>query len=216
MSAPLPDADDLQAAEYALGVTDIAARQAAETRAARDPAFAARIADWQAHFAGLNDDFAPAAAPPDLMERVEARLFPRPAQPAPRAPWSWLRGLGPGAVVLGLVAWFLFAPALPEMTATLADQGQGVSWQADLTRGQLTLSAARGPAAPDGKDYELWIIRGSDAPVSLGVLPAAGERLTLPDAALGAVLAVTLEPKGGSPSGKPTGPVVALGPLQKA
>ena len=32
----------------------------------------------------------------------------------------------------------------------------------------------------------------------------------------GAVLAVSLEPKGGSTTGAPTGPILALGPLTRA
>jgi anti-sigma-K factor RskA len=211
MTAPLPDDDDLAAAEYVLGATDLAARQAAEVRARREPAFAARIAAWEAHFAGLNNDFAPVPAP-DLMPRIEARLFPTP----PRGSrWQRFWAIGPALAVLVLAAWFAFIPGPPDLTATLAPQAQGVSYLAALTGGDLTISRISGAPPDAAHDFELWIIRGTDAPVSLGVLPTDGRRLTLTDVGEGMVLAVSLEPKGGSPTGAPTGPILALGPLQR-
>jgi anti-sigma-K factor RskA len=65
----------------------------------------------------------------------------------------------------------------------------------------------------------LWVIPAGGTPHSLGVLHArGGTALTLSRdnrarIAAGAVLAVTVEPIGGSPSGLPTGPVVAKGAL---
>ena len=208
----LPDDDDLKAAEYVLGVTGLAERQAAEAQARRDPAFAARIAEWEAHFAGLDTEFASAPAP-DLMPKIEARLFPKAAR---GSRWQRFWGVGPAIAVLALAAWFAFIPGRPDLTAVLATQAQGVSYQAALTGGELTITRVAGEPADGTHDYELWIIRGKDAPVSLGVLPAEGGRLTLADVGEGMVLAVTLEPKGGSPTGAPTGPIVAAGPLQRA
>jgi anti-sigma-K factor RskA len=67
----------------------------------------------------------------------------------------------------------------------------------------------------------LWVIPADGTPHSLGVLRTQGATaLTLrPEnrqrIAAGAVLAVTVEPVGGSPSGLPTGPVVAKGILSR-
>ena len=66
---------------------------------------------------------------------------------------------------------------------------------------------------------ELWIIVGDKAPRSLGVIdPATSRAYALPndvraDLAAGATLAVSIEPTGGSPTGAPTGAVVASGKL---
>ena len=69
---------------------------------------------------------------------------------------------------------------------------------------------------PD-KDYELWYIEGDDPAVSMGVIPV-DQRIEIPlDAGArakfgeGTVLAVTLEQKGGSPTGVAQGPIVAVG-----
>jgi anti-sigma-K factor RskA len=74
------------------------------------------------------------------------------------------------------------------------------------------------PAA--GKSYELWLVQDSlGAPKSLGVVGegSAVTRPTLaaykPDVIESATFAVSLEPEGGSPTGKPTGPVVFAGKL---
>jgi anti-sigma-K factor RskA len=72
------------------------------------------------------------------------------------------------------------------------------------------------PAA--GHDHELWLIAGEGAaPVSLGLVrTTAPQRLAVPAALRGALrpaatLALSVEPTGGSPTGAPTGPVIAAG-----
>jgi anti-sigma-K factor RskA len=68
-----------------------------------------------------------------------------------------------------------------------------------------------------GRVYELWTIRGSEAPEPAGLLTVAPdgtawtrvERLSRPDAVT--AFAVSIEPAGGSPS--PTGPIVLVGPV---
>jgi anti-sigma-K factor RskA len=61
------------------------------------------------------------------------------------------------------------------------------------------------------QDFELWALpTGSAKPVPLGLLPTA-EGAVLTHAAVPKqpfVLLVSLEPKGGSPTGLPTGPVM--------
>jgi anti-sigma-K factor RskA len=76
---------------------------------------------------------------------------------------------------------------------------------------RITRTAGR-PA--DGRAHELWAIAGDNAPVSLGVMPADGSgAVTLPQglAPQGLVLAISDEPPGGSPTGQPTGAVLAVG-----
>jgi anti-sigma-K factor RskA len=72
-----------------------------------------------------------------------------------------------------------------------------------------------------GHDFELWAIEGQAKPVSLGVIPA-GKTIRVrisPEIgkllANGGTLAISLEAPGGSPTGQPTGPVVAVGGLNQ-
>lgn len=64
-----------------------------------------------------------------------------------------------------------------------------------------------------GRDLELWEVLIAGVPRSLGLLAAQGAtKLQFKRALMGAVaLAVTQEPRGGSPTGVPTGPVVWTG-----
>jgi anti-sigma-K factor RskA len=72
-----------------------------------------------------------------------------------------------------------------------------------------------------GKDFQLWVIRGS-APEPAGLLrgDSTGTVLAAIDPALLGTsfdaLAVSVEPAGGSPTGKPTGSVVLVGALSKS
>ncbi len=208
----LPE-DEALAAEYVLGALDLAERTAVESRLKRDPAFAALVDDWQNRLSGLNDDYAEAEAP-NLLPQIEARLFPQSAKP--RRWFGWITG----AVAAGAIAVAAFvmlpppAPPAPTLTAELSAEASPLRYAAAIAGDQLTLTRVAGTDAEAGKDYELWIIEGDKAPVSLGVLTEASVTIPAPKAAAGYVLAITLEPKGGAPAGKPTGPILAAGPLK--
>jgi anti-sigma-K factor RskA len=213
---PLPpeeDDDDLLAAEYVLGALDLAERYVVEMRIKNEPAMAALVAAWETRLSGLNEDYAPAPLP-DLMPKIEARLFPQ--APKKRGWWADLRLWGGVlAASVALVAYLALTPPKPELTATLAADQGALQFAAVITHGHLTITRVAGDLPDTAHSHELWIITGDDPPVSLGVIPAEGETISLPGAAAGAILAVTLEPPGGSPSGKPTGPIVAKGALIK-
>ena len=72
-----------------------------------------------------------------------------------------------------------------------------------------------------GKSLELWALPPGQAPRSLGVVAAQEKQTvklkTVADSSLGdaALLAISLEPSGGSPTGAPTGPVLYTGPCVK-
>ena len=86
--------------------------------------------------------------------------------------------------------------------------------QLDLTR------TSGGPR--EARALEMWLVAGDNAPVSLGVWPKGQANAVLDisaDLALqmaGGVLAVSDEPEGGSPTGAPTGDVLAVGQVQLA
>jgi anti-sigma-K factor RskA len=127
-----------------------------------------------------------------------------------------------GAAVLLLVPVPVVGPdsAAPELRADIAaaDDTLVIDAAYDAESAALTVTRQQGEAAP-GRVLELWLIAGDAAPVSLGVLPeAASARLDVPDpvrdaVAPGAVLAVSDEPPGGSPTGQPTGAVLATGEI---
>src|SRR5262249_1185826 len=83
----------------------------------------------------------------------------------------------------------------------------------------LVLRATRPMLANPAQSYELWLIpaEGGD-PISVVVLGSLDARFEIPAAQAerlrpGATLAVSTEPAGGSPTGKPTGPVILVGKI---
>ncbi len=103
---------------------------------------------------------------------------------------------------------------------TLAQQGSeheaalNVIWHAGVKRGYVL---GRGITAPSGKDYELWVIRGTRK-IAAGILhgDATGALVSAIDPKLlqeGApdAIAVTLEATGGRP--QPEGPIVLVGKI---
>lgn len=202
--------DDLLAAEYVLGTLALDERLGVEARIRTDAPFAAAVDVWQARLQPLNDATPILAPSPDLLARIEARLFARPA----RRPWHvrlWA-GLATGLAAVILAVVLLTAPPPPTLVATLAPNASEVSYLVRVSDSGIALTLS-GPAPAAPQVHELWLIAGDAAPVSLGVIGTAA--LPLPEGLQpGMILAVSLEPAGGSPTGAPTGPVLALGPLQ--
>jgi anti-sigma-K factor RskA len=225
------NADHSLAAEYVLGLLNAEERAAVARRIAVEPAFAAEVRQWQARFADLDHAFEESPAPSHLLATIEARVFGAPARPGGlRALWENLnlwRGLAAAALAVAVIAigMNVMRPAAldprafaTQLVAALEEEGSNVKFLAlyDSASGTVRLTALSGAAAPD-RDFELWAIEDNNPPVSMGVVPAnARSEVTMtPDILAqfgeGSVLAITLEPKGGSPTGDPTGPVVAKG-----
>jgi len=229
MSIGAPHSDDnALAGEYVLGVLPLDERRAAEQRIASEPAFAELVSSWQSELATLDDAYASEAPPRGVKARIDARLFAEAAKPA--GLWGSLvfwRGLALAsvAVVAAIGAYNLdlvggsTPGSAPALVAELGAPGSAVGLVAalDPTSGALQITpAAFSP--DDGKALELWLVPGEGAPISLGLVPEDGGRLVL-DRSLrdqlsaGALIAVSLEPAGGSPTGVATGPVVLSGTL---
>lgn len=214
--APLTpmEEDEALAAEYVLGVLDLSERTAVDDRLRRDTAFAARITAWETRLAGLNDGFAEVPAP-NLLPKIEARLFPQVAKPA-RNWLGWLAGAAAAAAIAVVAVIVIPRTPAPEFVATLAGEGQPMVFAASYADGNLTLTQTQGAVAGTGNDYELWLIVGDAAPVSLGLIDSPAVTRALGTLHAGAIFAVSLEPTGGSPTGAPTGPVLVTGVVEKA
>jgi anti-sigma-K factor RskA len=218
--APRPaeplDENELLAAEYVLGVLDSADRARVQNMAKTSPAFAHRIAAWEARLSPLADDIAPIPAP-NLLPQIEGRLFG--AKPAAQKQRWWRGMLGMGLTAVASVAALavflqiaplIFTPDIAVQTTTLAAQDSELTYMVQRLDGQIILTRTAGPAPATGRSYELWVIDGDAPPVSLGLIDAI-LAIPEPQAAAGYVLAITDEPQGGGPNGVATGAVLALG-----
>lgn len=227
--------DDLLAAEYVLGTQPAAERRAARERAEVDGAFAARVSAWKERLSPLNAGYDEAPAP-DLLPQIEARLFDDVAAPGMAAPASPARGglLGRlaggfgwrgGALASALAAAVVFlavvfwppAPAPAVLQADLTTEEADLQFTArwDPVDGQLAMTRVTGEPAPEGQDYELWLIGEDGVPRSLGLLREPVTQLATV-LAPGVTLAISLEPEGGSPEPAPTGPVLAAAAISES
>jgi anti-sigma-K factor RskA len=206
--APLTphEAEDALAAEYVLGVLDLAERTEVTARLKRDPAFAARVADWEIHLAGLNDGF-DAVKAPNLLPKIEARLFPKAERHGFGRVFGWLAG-GLVAAAVALASIATLAPPRPAPVATLATADNRLAYRVTHFGGSLQVTRIAGVPAVTGQVHELWVIAPGSNPVSLGLLGDRPLVIQYPVPPEGFVLAVSIEPEGGSPTGLPTGPVI--------
>jgi len=218
---------DKLAAEYVLGTLRGGARRRFEGWLHDDAALRRLTDDWRARLTPMGE-FAASVTPPRRVWRaIEQRLHLRPASWWEHAwlgaaPAFW-RPLGLAAMAACLVLavtllqWRSNLPAV-DYVATLSDaQSQAALLvTADRRHGALDVRIADGVAPAADRVLQLWAVPKEGAPRSLAVLPRSGTvRIALPAGALGddvALLAVSVEPLGGSPTpDKPSGPIIYKG-----
>jgi anti-sigma-K factor RskA len=220
--------DDMRAAEYVLGVLSAQERAEAARRIESDRAFAVLVEAWEARLGSLNGGYEPVEPPTALKAAVDARLFGEPDRPARAGllqSLAFWRGLAGAAVVAALLAYFV-PPMLrepgPRLVASLVSDQSEVRYLLtyDPAAGVIGLTQIGGEARAAGTALELWTVTTEgEAPVSLGLIPpGANAQVTVAGAerdriGSGAHFAISLEPAGGSPTGQPTGPVLAVGDL---
>lgn len=109
------------------------------------------------------------------------------------------------------------APLRPMLVAVMLNEQQD-PWcviREGAPDGKLTLTLLK-PMPDDGLDRELWIVGDDSVPKSLGLITPNGLSIDpAVETAPGRLMAVSREPKGGSPTGAPTGPIFASGKLVK-
>ncbi|MBM2710365.1 anti-sigma factor [Mesorhizobium caraganae] len=233
-NGPERGGDDLLAAEYVLGVLPADERQIASGRIDAETGFARLVDSWEVHFSPMAAAYAEVEPPATVKPAIDRRLFSSTAASTTAAPsdslwaslafWRGLTAAALAALVLYVAVPYVRPPVVvpqERLVASLAADGSDVKYLVvyDAARRDVGLSLVSGERAA-GKDFELWMIEGKNAPVSMGIIPA-GQTTHIPvtpavqqKLAQGAVLAVSVEPTGGSPTGQPTGPVVAAGDLK--
>lgn len=222
--------DDIIAAEYVLGVLSFADRKNVEQRLLNDEHFARLVNSWEAQFSGLNSAYEPIAPDAATLARIEDRLFGvsqhRIESPSrlwtSLAFWRGMTALTSAVAAFALVITIVSPSSQPstrmsymaELSSPDTPMAVMVAYDAETGKMVLTPMAAEGK---EQKSLELWLVNADGSPHSLGVIdPHSDAEMIVPvdmrDALQdGMTLAVSLEPYGGSPTGKPTGPVLASG-----
>lgn len=233
------DDDKLQrllAAEYVLGTLRGPARRRFERLLWTRTSLRDEVRFWEAHLAPLLGTIRPirprAVVWVDIERRIDnatvSALPPRGGPNPVRALLLWRTWAIAASLAVVALAVQLYrqppplsappavASAKPEFVAMLQDPKSGSTWLVSLSaqRREIAVINRTGFAIDETKkNLQLWVIGADGKPQSLGVMPATGrasmpmpEGLTMPAQP---IIAVSLEPAGGSPTGLPTGPVLS-------
>lgn len=208
---------DALAVDFILGAMRGAARRRFQQLMMAKPAVRETVWRWEQHLNPMAEGLPPTLPDPVVWQRIQQRLgwitpVVKPSKSGSRPVWL---GLALAASVL--LAVVLLKPMLSSVPqqdiAVIQSSDAKAWWLISKAQQKLTVKATPAVAAETANDYELWMLPANgQAPISLGLLPQQGQReLSWPQAAEGlavAALAVSLEPRGGSVTGAPTGPVL--------
>ncbi|MGR0277567.1 anti-sigma factor [Marinomonas dokdonensis] len=229
-----PETDNTLAGQYVLGTLSADERSAFETRLARSTELQSKVNKWQAHFASITDRLEPMPAPQPLSVRIERSLdaLESSAQTNKSAPtkqtsfWQSL-ALWRGLSLAGFAFAVFFAVQLQFVTPKMSDptyiavlvapENKTPGWVIQTSQAtQIQLVPLAAVEIPEGKVLQFWTkADGWEAPISLGLVEK-GQTLNialdqLPPLTENQLFELTLEQEGGSPTGKPTGPIQSIG-----
>lgn len=224
-------ADDIDAlaGEYVLGTLDEGEHKAFQRRLLTDPAAAAAVNDWQMRLAPLLLTVPEVSAPAALWDQVEAKSRPTNDNGVVR---RWQAATIAAALVAVVSTGLALRPAPPapvqqaqapssspsplvQSVAALSETGGAPALLVTYDEKAKKMRVTPVNVSPrPGHSLELWVIAGKAAPKSLGLMHDKGatalDRLAL-DLQKDMTIAVSVEPRGGSPTGLPTGPVIYSG-----
>lgn len=233
-----PDTLSILAAEYVLGTMRGLARRRFEYWLRSDPALRREVGRWEARLdplASTLPEVQPGAA---VWKQIEARINPS-REPAGVEKTSWFGSLafwrwtsfasaGLASVLLAFIvvntgasdpAGFDDAMVVVMEDSATRNPSMSVAWTME-GRGKPMLRVrviGHAEMAP-GTAWELWAMpNGNEPPRSLGLINTHETQWVEVPAELrhqlnkAAGMAMSLEPAGGSPTGRPSGPVLASG-----
>jgi anti-sigma-K factor RskA len=237
-----PPERDALAGEYVLGLLEGAELVAFARRLDSDRALADSVERWRAHLHPIDAGVRPIAPPPGLWPRIEADLrmtAQTAARPAPATPSAgsrladWWNSLfvWRGAALAGALASLLLAVGLfaaldraqrqPVYVAVLlTEAGIATAVVNTYPDRRVEMVPLQNIAVPPGMALEIWTLWDrSVGPRSVGLIDRARTTpLRLDQLPLGRdqLFEITIEPATGSPTGRPTGPIVAKGNTAQA
>jgi anti-sigma-K factor RskA len=236
-----PQLRQMLAGQYALGTLRGRARRRFERLVAGDATLRAELSAWERRLAGLNRRIRPVVPRQVVWAAIDRHIKASQVAPLPvrgaapgAGPWRALALVASLAcVALSLALWREMQRPPQVVTQTVrVEVPQPVPYVALLRPGaseaqflvalmpekHMLKVAASGsyPADYQRQCLELWVLDDAGKPHALGVMPEQPGEMEMPiprDMPMpkSPTLAVSVEPKGGSPTGLPTGPVITTG-----
>jgi anti-sigma-K factor RskA len=219
--------------QYVLGLLDAADMGEVEAEMERNGALAAAIAASRDRFLPLDLTVEPAAVDPRLWDAIAARLPDAPAVSSNLPPTvkpsavndnsrdGWrataLAGMAASVILAAGLAWSLTRTAEPLVIAVLLnDKGEVQAVVEDFGNENASVRLLADYEVPPDKTIQVWTLPSKEmGPTSLGLLQGSHSALlqapALPEPKDAQLYEITLEQAGGSPTGRPTGPILAKG-----
>lgn len=231
MSRPDDTQEDIDnlAGEYVLGTLPAEQRKQVQAQLPENIPLRDAVARWEERLLPLNTLAQPVTPSASLWRRISATLQPQ-AKPSalPSLSRSWrlwgsltfwrsLSAAGLTCAVL-LSSTLLMRPTSVEYVVVLVEPGSNApGWMIQAVSDDIVeLIPLAGTKVPEGQALEFWTKADAwAAPASLGLVqPGKNLRVhlaDLPPLEANQLFELTLEPASGSPTGKPTGPIQAIG-----
>ena len=224
------DIDGL-AAEYVLGTLDASERTAVTARRQREHELDAAIGAWERRLSPLAEAVPPLEPPAGLFTSIEARLANANGQSTGPGQivelqqrvrrWRNLAAAASAVAACLLVVIGVREMVRPQVPSSYVavfqkdDVSPAFLLSVDLATRTLSIRTVAAERQP-GKSYQLWIAteQSGGVPQSLGLIEDRSDitRTVLnaydPAVVQKATFGVSLEPAGGSPTGRPTGPAL--------
>jgi len=227
------DHDDIDAlaSAYVLGTLSSDRRREVQERLPNDAVLRTAVDAWEARLLPLTALVEPVEPTAALWSRIEQSLPPAASRAQVRtSAWqNWWRsinfwravaatGFVAASVAVLLPSTGLFAPAAPQyMVVLVAPNGTAPGWVVQTSgRDTLRLVPLGTTAVPEQRSLQFWTKADDwNAPVSLGLVqpgqPLEVKLDQLPPLVPNQLFEITLEPYAGSPTGRPTGPILYIG-----
>lgn len=229
-----PELADRLAAEYVSGTMRGGARRRFKSLLSGHPALREAVGEWQGRLMPLTAEIEPRQPSPEVWKRIEAKLYGASSEVAPRVRWWQQLALWRSLSGVGLIATVSMAlllsspgPVQPPIVVVLSASAPApgspagaivpASFVASISgdgRAMVT-KPLNNVSLEANRSLELWSLPPEGAPRSLGVIAADKATVVQRGKVLEgtAAFAVTLEAAGGSPDGKPHGPILYVGKL---
>lgn len=232
MSAGKQDIDEL-ADEYVLGLLDAADHARVETDIETDAALRTAVAASCDRFLALDLLARPGAEPEGLWGRISVALdepqtemtasavspASAPANDNTNAGWrrAALSGVAASLLLAVGLGWSLLSQPEPRVVAVLLNAaGEPQAIVEDFGNASAKVTPLVDFTVPEGRTMQVWTLPSKElGPVSLGLLPRSREIVldgpVLPQPQEAQLYEITIEQAGGSPTGRPTGPILVKG-----
>ncbi len=238
MSAGKRDIDEL-ADEYVLGLLDAADYARVEADIETDSSLRAAVAASRDRFLALDLLAKPGHEPEGLWGRIAATLDDpkagvpvvaaagdgdpqtaiRTANDNPVAGWrlAALSGIAASLLLAVGLGWSLLLQPEPRVIAVLLDgAGEPQAIVEDFGNASARVMPLVDFEVPEGRTMQVWTLPSQElGPVSLGLLPRSQDMIldgpVLPQPKEAQLYEITIEQAGGSPTGRPTGPILVKG-----